>query len=139
MACRKSHFTQCYRSVACLSVCLSVTLAYCGQTVGWIKLKLGIEVGLDPSHIVLDGNPVPLPKGAQPPIFAPCLLWPNGWLDQDGTGYGGRSQPRRHCVRWGPRSPSRKRGQSPPPIFNFRPTSIVAKRLDGSRCHMIRK
>jgi len=29
-----------------LSVCLSVTLVYCGQTVGWIKVKLGMEVGL---------------------------------------------------------------------------------------------
>jgi len=24
-------------------------------------------------------------KGAQPPIFSPCLLWPNGWMDQDAT------------------------------------------------------
>jgi len=31
----------------CLSVCLSVlsvTLVYCGQTVGWIKMKLGMRV-----------------------------------------------------------------------------------------------
>ena len=33
-------------SVRCLSVCLSVTLLNCGQTVGWIKLKLGVQVGL---------------------------------------------------------------------------------------------
>jgi len=52
---------------------------YCGQTVGWIKMKLGMEVGLGPSHIVLDGDPAPLPKGSQLPlIFGPCLLWPNG-------------------------------------------------------------
>jgi len=25
------------------------------------------------------------PKGAQPPIFGPCLLWPNGSTDQDAT------------------------------------------------------
>jgi len=115
----------------CLSVCpvlsvLSVTLVYCGQTVGWIKMKLGTQAGLgpghnvldgdpdplplkghspipisahdccgqmarwikmplcrkaglDPSDIVLDGKPAPLPKkGAKPPIFGPCLLWPNG-------------------------------------------------------------
>ena len=35
-----------------LSVCLSVTLVYCGQTVGWIKMKLGMQVGLGPGHIV---------------------------------------------------------------------------------------
>jgi len=29
----------------CLSVlsCLSVTLAYCNQTIGWIKMKLGVQ------------------------------------------------------------------------------------------------
>jgi len=29
----------------CLSVCLSVTLVYCGQTVGWINVKLGTVGG----------------------------------------------------------------------------------------------
>jgi len=46
-----------------------MTLVYCGQTVGWIKMKLGKQVGLGPGQIVLDGDPAPLPKkGAQPPI-----------------------------------------------------------------------
>ena len=40
----------------CLS-CLSVTLVYCGQTVGRIKTKLVTEVGLCPGHTVLDGDP----------------------------------------------------------------------------------
>ena len=31
---------------------------YCGQTAGWIKMALGMEVGLGPSHIVLDGDPL---------------------------------------------------------------------------------
>jgi len=35
----------------CLS-CLSVMLVYCGQTVGWIKMPLGTEVGLGPQHCV---------------------------------------------------------------------------------------
>jgi len=39
----------------CLSV-PSVTLVYCVQTVGWIKTKLGIHVGLCPGHIVLDAR-----------------------------------------------------------------------------------
>jgi len=38
-----------------LSVCLSVTLVYCGQTVGWIKMPISTEVGLGSGHIVLDG------------------------------------------------------------------------------------
>jgi len=53
----------------------------CSQTAGWIKMPLGMEVGLDPSNIVLDGDPAPLP--------------------------------------------------------NFPPMFIVAKRLHGSRCHLV--
>jgi len=61
---------------------------YCGQTAGWTKVPLGTEVGLGPDDIVLDRDPHPLPKkGAESPspIFGPCPLWPNGWMDQDGT------------------------------------------------------
>ena len=45
------------RYLSCLScpVCLSVMLVYCGQTVGWTKMKLGTEV-LGSGHIVLDGD-----------------------------------------------------------------------------------
>jgi len=43
-------------------------------------------------HCVRWGTSSPSPKGAQrrPPIFGPCPLWPNGWLDEDVTWYGGR-------------------------------------------------
>jgi len=54
----KKRFALCYQTVVCLS-CLSVTLVYCSQTVGWIKMPLGTEIGLDPSHIVLDGDLAP--------------------------------------------------------------------------------
>ena len=70
------RFALCYQTVVC-PVCpvLSVTLVYCGQTVGWIKMKLGMQVGLGPGHIVLDGEPTPPPKkGPQRPIFGRCLL-----------------------------------------------------------------
>jgi len=62
------RFALCYQTVVCLSV-LSVTLVYCGQTVGWIKMKFGVLVGIGPSDIVLDGDPAPSPKkkGSQPP------------------------------------------------------------------------
>jgi len=155
-------------------------------------MPLGTEVGLGPAQtIVLDmaGTQIPPQKGAQqPPIFGPCLLWPNGWMDQDATGYGGRprrlgpghivldgdpqrgtapraifdpcllcpngwmdedatwwgGRPRPHCVRWpGPRSSSPhcvRRGPASPkgtqlPIFG---ASVLAKRLDGSRCNWYR-
>jgi len=29
---------------------------------GWIEIALGMEVGLSPGQILLDGNPAPLPK-----------------------------------------------------------------------------
>jgi len=62
---------------------------YCGQTAGWMKLVLGIEVGLSPGDFVLDGDPAPT-KGHRPPIFSPYLLRPNGCMDQDVTWYGAR-------------------------------------------------
>jgi len=55
----------------------------------------------------------PFPKrGRSPHIFGPYLLWPNGSMDQNGTWRGGRSQPRRLCVRWGP-SPRPQKGAEP--------------------------
>ena len=40
-------------------------------------------------------------------------LWPNGWTDQNETWRACRPRPWPHYVRWGPSSPSPKRGQSP--------------------------
>jgi len=53
----------------CLSLCL-VTLVYCGQMVGWIKMPLGTEV---------DGA-VPPRKGAQQPhpTFRPMSIVAKG-------------------------------------------------------------
>jgi len=65
---------------------------YCGQMVGWIKMKLGMPVGLGPGHIVLDWDPAEL------------------------------SSP--------------KRGRNPPSFLRI---SVVAKWLDGSRCHLAGK
>ena len=87
-------------------------------------MSFGMELDLDPGDFVLDGDPAPLPKNR------PSLLWPNGWMDEAGTWHGGRPQPRRLCVRWGPSILPQKGGR---PLPNFRPISIVAKRLDASR------
>jgi len=57
---------------------------YCGQTAGWIKMPLGMEVNLGPGDVVLDGVAAP-PKRGTAPVFVPCLLWPNGWMDEDAT------------------------------------------------------
>ena len=78
----------------------------CGQTAEWIKMALGMEVGLGPGHIVLDGELAPLrKKGAEPPIFGPFLLSPNGRMNQDGTWQGGVAWSKPHCARWGPSHP----------------------------------
>jgi len=63
-------------------------------------MLLGTEVGLGPDDIVLDGDAAtPRKKGTPPlPIFGPCLLWPNGWMDQDATWYGDKPRPRQRCV-----------------------------------------
>jgi len=63
-------------------------LVYCDQTVGWIKMKLCMEVSPGHGHIVLDEDPAP------------------------------------------------SRGGMPP---NFQLMSVVAKWLDGSRCHMVQR
>ena len=59
------RFALCYRAVVC-PVCpvlsCHVTLAYCGQTVGRIKMKLGTQVGLGTGHIVLDGDQASPPQ-----------------------------------------------------------------------------
>ena len=121
---RVKRFALWYRSVVCpvlacpVLSCLSVTLVHCGQTVEWIKMKLDMEVSLGPGHIILHGDPAPLPKGAQPPIFGPYLLRPNGCMDQDATWYGGRPRPNRRCVSWGPRSLPKK-GAGPHQIFTY--------------------
>ena len=67
------RFALCYRTVV-LSV-LSVTFVHCGQTVGRIKMKLGMQVGLGPGHIVLGGDRAlpPLKGGSAPSNFRPIF------------------------------------------------------------------
>ena len=55
---------------------------------GWIKMSVGMEVGLGPGDFVLDKDPTTPPQkgGRAPcPIFGPIPLWPNGCMDQDVT------------------------------------------------------
>jgi len=65
----------------CLS-CLYVTLVYCGQTVGWIKINLGMQVGLGPGNVMLDGNAAPSTKETQSPQFSAhvCCGQTAGWM-----------------------------------------------------------
>ena len=104
---------------------------YCGRTAGWIKMALGIEVGLSPGDFVSDGDPASSLKmgGTTSPIFGPfhfycgrtagCIKMPLGM--EVGLSPG-------DVVLDGGPSPYPERGRVPP---NFRPMSIVAKRLHG--------
>jgi len=113
----------------CLSVCLPVTFVHCGQTIGRIKIKLGMQVGLVPGHIVLDGDPAPLPpKGTVSPQFLAhiCCGQIAAWIKMSlGTELG--FDPGDFVLDGDP-APYPKGERSPP---NFRPMFIVAKRLDG--------
>jgi len=48
--------------------------------VGWINMKLGMQVGLSPGHIVLDDPAPPPPKGGGAPNFWPIPVV-DKWLD----------------------------------------------------------
>ena len=88
---------------------------YCGQTAAWIKMPLGTVFDVDPG--------TPEKRHTHPhSIFGQCLLWPNGWMDEDDAWYGSRPRPRPHSTRRRPSS--RERGTAAPP--HFRPMSIVA-------------
>jgi len=51
----------------------------CDQTPERISIPLCTKVCLGPGDIAIDGDPASPPlKGHSPPIFCPCLLWPNG-------------------------------------------------------------
>jgi len=67
-----------------------------------------MEVGLGPGDLLLDGGPSFPPKWHSS-IFGPCLLWLNGWMDQDASWYG-----LGHVVLDGdPTPPPKKRGTGP--------------------------
>ena len=101
--------------------------------VGWIKMKLGMQVGLGPGHTLLDGDPTPLPQRGTDPQFSVhiCCGQMAGWIKMPlgaevNLGLG-------DVVLDGVAAPPK--GAQPPP--SFRPMFIVAKRLDASRCHLV--
>ena len=103
--------------------------------VGQIKVKLGMQVYLRPGRIVLDGDPAPPVKRGTAPQFSAhsrCgqtagqtkmpLVTEVGLVSGDFVLDGDLAPP--------------KKGEQP---LNFRPMSIVAKPLDRSRCHLVRR
>jgi len=61
----------CYQTVICL-----VTMVFRGQTVGWVKVTPGMQVGLGLGDNVLDGHTAPPSpqKGHSSPTFRPMSV-----------------------------------------------------------------
>ena len=98
-------------------------------------MKLGTQVGLGPSHIVLHGDTArPSQKGRSPQFAAHvCCVQTAGWIKMLlGTEVG--LGPGDFMLDGDPASPPQK-GAEPPP--SFWPMSVVAKLLDGSRCQLV--
>ena len=97
-------------------------------------MKLGTEVGLGSGHIVLDGDPLSA-KVHSPQFLAhvrcgQIARWIKALLGTEvGLDPG-------DIVLDGDPAPPKKGVQQPP---TFEPLSIVAKRLDGLRCHLVHK
>ena len=90
-------------------------------------MPLGLEIGLGQATLCSTGTQLPPEKRhIHPhPIFGPCVLWPNGWMNHDATWYGGMRRSG-DVVLAGVTAPL-KRGTAP----SFRFMSIAAKWLDG--------
>ena len=63
------------------------------------------------------------------PVCNVGVLWPNSWMDQNVTWYGGRRRPRHIVLDGDPSLPTERGTAAPPPFW---PMSIVSKWLDGS-------
>jgi len=102
-------------------------------------MPLGTEIGLSPGDFMLDGVPTPPKKGAEPPPFQFSAHVYCGqtaaWIKMPlGTEVGLGPD---DIVLDGDPAPLPKKGAGPLP--QFRPMSIVAKRLDRSRWHLARR
>ena len=92
---------------------------YCGQTVGRIKMKLGMQVGLGPGRIMLDGDPAPIPqRGTAPPQFSAHISCGQmaGWIKMP-LGMEVGLGPGDFGLDADPAAPPQKRRRSPSPIF----------------------
>jgi len=64
------------------------------------------------------GRRFPKEKGAQQAHFLAHALWPNGWMDQDATWYGGTPRSRRRVVLDGDPLRFSRKGYSSPPLLS---------------------
>jgi len=86
----------------------------CGQMSGWIKMPLGMEIGLGQVDYVLDGDPAPSPQKFSAHVYCGQTA---GWIKmalsmEVGLGSG-------HIVLHGDTAALSKKGQSPPSFGPF--------------------
>jgi len=94
-----------------------------------------MEVGLSQGDFVLDGDPAPPQKGAEPPPHFSAHVYCGqtaGWIKM-ALGMEVGLVPGHIVLDGDPVPLLRKGGMAP----NFWPIFIVAKRLDASRCHLV--
>ena len=121
----------------CLS-CEDITRQSCTMVRRWRLFGDFLPLGMEVGDIVLDGDPAPpSPKGAQPPPQFSANVrcgqtaeWTKIPLGME-VGHGPGD-----FVFNGDPAPPRKKGKAP---LHFWLVSIVAKWLDGSRCHLVRR
>jgi len=100
-----------------------------------LKMKMLSRAGV--MYIDHDGDPAPLPqKGAEPPFSAHiCRGQVAGWIKMPlGREVGLILS--NIVLDWDPSAPPFQKGTEPPSPY-FQPISVVAKWLDGSRCHLV--
>jgi len=95
-------------------------------------MPLAMEVGRGAGDFVFDGDPATPENRALPShlIFGPCLLWPNGWMDEDATWYTSRPRPMPHIILDG--VAALREGGTAAPLFPA--MSIVATVTHVSYC-----
>jgi len=78
----RSMLSDCCLSCPVCLFCLSVTLVYCGQTVGWIKMKLGVQVASALATFCQMGTQLPLSQRGTAPEFSAhiCSGQMAGWI-----------------------------------------------------------
>ena len=100
------RFALCYRTIVCLSDCdvgVLWQMSCPGNVLSGKRLS---------GKVIVQETSVT--RYSTPRLFGPCLLWRNGWMDQDATWYRDRPQPRPDCVWWVPKLPPVKRGTAAP-------------------------
>jgi len=106
----------------------------CGQMAPWIKMPLGMEVGLGPGDFVLDVDTAPPPQKGGGPKFSPMIIVAKQLDGSIGTEIGLISSV--DFVLDGDQPPSPKKGRSRP-IFGpclLRPTGCMDQDATWYRC-----